>query len=277
MEIMITKSTGEKVPFNQEKIARTARRAGAAPILAEKVAKEISQQVRDGLTTKEIFDLILAILDRESPPVAARYNLAQALTKLGPTGFEFEKYIAELLRVYSYKTELPDILQGACVTHEVDVLAEKDLRRAMIECKFRHEVGIYIGIKDIMATWARFLDLVEGAELDLCPHLDECWLVTNTRFSNDALKYAHCKGMILLGWNHPEERSLSHMIDAKAVYPVTVLRQLDQPTLGALAKAQIMLLKHLVEGDPIELARRTNLPEERIKILIHEATKIINL
>lgn len=277
MSILITKSTGEQVPFEKEKIARTARRAGAKPDLAEAVAQEVTRHIRDGITTKEIFQMILEMLDKESPSVAARYNLAQALFQLGPTGFEFEKYIAELLRVYGYQTELPEILTGVCITHEVDVLAFKENRRVMIECKFRHEAGIYIGIKDVMANWARFLDLVEGSELKLCPHMDECWLVTNTRFSSDALKYAHCKGIILIGWNHPEERSLSHMIDAKAVYPVTVLRRVDETTLRALARGQVMLLKQLVEGDPATLTAKTGLPEERVRLLAHEASQIINL
>ncbi len=275
--MFITKSSGEKVLFEKEKITRTALRAGAQPNLAEAVAQEVTRRVVDGTTTKQIFEMILEILDRDAPPIAARYNLVQALFQLGPTGFEFEKYVAALLHAYGYETELPEILSGACITHEVDVLAVKDNRRAMIECKFRHEANIYIGIKDVMANWARYLDLVDGAKRGLCPQMDECWLITNTRFSSDALKFAACKNITLIGWNYPEERSISHMIDAKAVYPVTVLRDADAPTLKALAHGKIMLLKQLTEGDTATLAQKTGLTEERIKLLTHEASQIINL
>lgn len=277
MAVTIIKSTNEQVAFDPAKIATTARRAGANEALAKEISAEVAGRVRDGMRTSEIFNMVLELLDKKSPPVAARYNLAKAMFRLGPTGFEFEKYIAELFRAYGYQTQLPEILTGACITHEVDVLAKKDMRISMMECKFRNEPGIYISVKDVMSTWARFLDLVEGAELGNCPHIDECWVVTNTRFSSDALKFAHCKGVILMSWNHPEERSLAHMIDAKAVYPVTVLHRVDHQTFAALARGQVMLLKQLMDGDPKKLAVATNLPEERIKSLAHEASQIVNL
>lgn len=277
MPIKIIKSTGEKEVFSKEKIARTARRAGAKPKIAKQIAEEVARSIKPGTTTKQIFQKTLKLLDKHSRPVASRYNLSQAMFKLGPTGFEFEKYIAELLRAYGYKTKLPDILTGACITHEVDVLAEKNNRLAMIECKFRNSPGIYISVKDVISTWGRFLDLVEGAELDNCPHIDECWVVTNTRFSSDALKYAHCKGVMVISWNHPKERSLSHMIDAKSLYPVTVLHRVDHQTFKSLAKGQIMLLKQLANGKPKDLARRTGLPIERIKALAREAKEVIKV
>ncbi len=272
---MVTKSNGEREPFSTEKITRTARRAGAELKLAEKIADEVARRARDGISTKEIFRMIIEFLDRESPPLAARYNLEQALLRLGPAGFEFEKYIAELLRAYDYETSLPPILEGACITHEVDVIAEKHGRKAMIECKFRHERGIFIGVKDVMATWARFIDLLDGAKLGKTAHLDECWVVTNTRFSSDALKFAHCKNVTLVSWNHPQERSLSKMIDAQALYPITVLRTIDERTEQALASANIMLLRQLAESEPAKLAAATGLPEELLGRLVHEADRII--
>lgn len=272
---MVTKSTGEREPFSAEKIMRTARRAGAKSKLAERIALEVTRRAEDGITTKKIFEIILEVFEREAPPLAARYGLSQALFRLGPAGFQFERYIAELLRSYGYETELPDILQGACITHEVDVLATREGRRAMIECKFRHERGIFIGIKDIMATWTRFLDLVDGAGQGKAPHLDECWVVTNSRFSNDALTFAHCKNMTLIAWNHPEDRGLSKMIDEQGLYPVTVLRSINEQTEQALAKGGVMLLRQLTQVEPIALSSKTGLPEELLRRLAHEAQLII--
>lgn len=275
MSTMIVKSTGECEAFDPAKIARTARRAGAKPELADQIAAEVSRRATDGIASNQIFEMILEILDRESPALAARYGLGQALFRLGPTGFDFEKYIAELLRAYGYETELPPILQGACVTHEVDVIARKDNHAAMIECKFRKERGIYIGIKDVMATWTRFLDLLDSSAMGKAPHLDECWLVTNTKFSEQAMQFGRCKNMTLLGWNFPKDRSLSKMIDDKTLYPITVLRALDTHTEQALVKANIMLLKQLVETDSKTLAVQTNLPEELLGRLAHEVNLII--
>lgn len=273
----ILKSTGERVEFDPSKIIRTAVRAGARRELAERIALDVSREVKDGTTTHEILQRIMTMLDKHAPPVAARYSLNQALHRLGPAGFDFEKYIAELLKAHGYDAVLPDILQGACVTHEVDVLATKDGRTAMIEAKFRKDSSLYVAIKDTLATWSRFLDLVDGSRLGKCPHVDECWIMTNTRFSPDSIAFAHCKNMVMIGWNHPEERSLARMIDAKVLYPVTVLRALDNQTQAAFARAQIMLVKQLVEGDPKELARTSGVPEEKIRRLAHEAAAILDV
>jgi len=274
---MIIKSNGLREPFSKEKIMQTAGRAGAKPEVALEIAEQVARRVKPGMQTGQIFKMTLKLLAEHSRPIAMRYNLQQALFKLGPTGFEFEKYIAELLKVYKYKARLPKNLTGACVTHEVDVIAIKDRRTAMIECKFRNSQNIYVGIKDAMATWSRFLDLVEGAELGNCEHMDECWIVTNTRFSPDALKWAHCKGMVMISWNHPEERSLAHMIDAHAVYPITVLPDIRTQDFAGLARGQVMLLKQLIVENPKELARKTGLPIEKIRHFAEEAGQIINL
>lgn len=275
--MQIVKSSGERAEFDPNKIVRTAVRAGASRTLAERIAEDVSRTLRDGITTREIFQQIMKILDEHAPPVAARFSLSQALQRLGPAGFDFEKYIAGLLKAHGYDATLPDILQGACVTHEVDVLATKDNRTAMIEAKFRQQASLYVAIKDTLATWSRFLDLVDGSKLGKCPHVDECWIVTNTRFSPDSLAFAHCKNMVLIGWNHPEERSLARMIDDKALYPVTVLRSLDHFTQEALARGQVMLVRQLIDADPAALSKRLGIPEEKLRRLAHEAEAIINL
>lgn len=273
----IIKSTGERAEFDPSKIVRTAVRAGASRNLATQIAEDVSGTVKDGTTTRDLYAQVLNLLDEHAPPVAARYSLRQALERLGPAGFDFEKYIAELLKAHGYDAALPDILQGACVSHEVDVLATKDNRTAMIEAKLRSTPSLYVAIKDTLAAWSRFLDLVDGSKLGKCPHVDECWIITNTRFSPDSLAFAHCKNMVMIGWNHPEERSIQKLIDAKALYPVTVLRALDHQTQAAFARAHIMLVKQLVEGDPAVLARASGVPEEKIRRLTHEAAAIVDV
>src|SRR3989338_4981804 len=102
------------------------------------------------MSTGEIYKMVFESLSKE-PPVAARFTLRDALFTLGPLGYNFEHYIAKVFEAYGYKTELPPELQGVCVTHEVDVLAQKDNRVAMIECKFRNMVNDRVTIKDTMA------------------------------------------------------------------------------------------------------------------------------
>lgn len=214
-------------------------------------------------------------MEKESPAASRRYDLRNSILRLGPAGFDFEKYIAELLSAYGYKTELPPILQGLCVTHEVDVLATKEGRTAMIEAKLRQELQIFITIKDTMATWARFLDLVDSAKVSRAPHLDECWLVTNSRFSHDSIKYGHCKNMVILSWDHPRERPLPTWIDDTILYPVTILKEIGPSVLKAFSAANIMLLRDLIKIPPEKLKQLINLPENTIEKLIEEAKMIL--
>lgn len=271
----ITKSNGEQAIFSRRKVERVCGRSGADAKLCRHIAKEVEARLYDGMTTREIADLVIKMLKNEHPGAAARYCLRDAIFKLGPLGFDFEKYIAKLLEAYGYKTELPPILQGACTTHEVDVLAEKDNRRAMIECKFRHSIDFFITIKDTMATWARFMDLVDASAAGKTPHLDECWIVTNSRFSNESLQYGHCKNMVLLSWNHPKERPLPAWIDEMKFYPITVIPNLALAIQKNLIGAGIILVQDLANLELIKLKKFTGLDEKRAKELINSAKEVL--
>ncbi|MDE2438192.1 MAG: hypothetical protein KGN01_02245 [Patescibacteria group bacterium] len=262
-ELTILKANGEHEPFSLEKIKRTAMRAQADELLASRVAHEVEQKAYDGISTKEILHLIRNSLAAHSPVVASRYGLKEAILKLGPTGFDFEKYLVYVFRAYGYHAELPPLLQGMCVTHEVDLLIEKDKRRGMVEAKLHHD-PIYVGIQVTMATWARFLDLVDAGQIGKCPHLDEVWMVTNGKFSHESLQFGHCKNMILLGWNHPKERPLSAWIDDKHLYPITILYHLSAEEHRMLVDANIILVSQLLEHKPYELQHILHTSEERI-------------
>lgn len=271
----IVKSTGEKQEFNPEKIKRTCLRAGASEATAERIAEDIAAEIQAGMKTSEIYKRVMEMLAKDSPGAALRYDLRNAIFRLGPAGFEFEKYIARMLQEYGFKTELPPILQGSCTTHEVDISAEKDGRRAMMECKLRQSQQIFITIKDTMSTWARFLDLVEGAGIGTCPHFDEVWIVTNSRFSHDSIQYGHCKNMVMLSWDHPKERPLPAWIEQKGLYPVTVLKDLPDSALSKLSAENVVLLKDLIGLDVLDISKKTGLSAPQIDKLVSEAKLIL--
>jgi len=265
MAIMIKKANGKKVLFNEDKVRESILRTGADEETVNQVLLKVTRVIKDSMSTSEIYNIVRNELKRRKSWVAARYNLREALGKLGPAGFNFEKYVASILTAYGYKTETPDTYEGACITHEIDVTAEKEGRTAFIEAKFRHNFKAAITIKDTMSTWARFLDLVDGSKIGQCPHFDEAWIVTNARFTDQSLQYGHCKNMVLIGWNHPKERSFSRMVDLNALYPITVVDDLTKKELQGFAKANIMLCKEVCEGKQKELASRVGITSERMK------------
>lgn len=274
--ILIQKASGQKVPFEPDKILISLKRAGASPELSTHILGRVRSALRPGITTDELYRVVREELMKQSPSLHARYRLRASLLRLGPAGFNFEKYVASVLTAYGYKTSLPVELEGACVTHEVDVIAEKDGRRMFIEAKFRNQFDDVVNIKDTMSTWARYLDLVEGASLGLCPHFDEAWIVTNARFTEHSLKYGHCKNMVMIGWNHPKERTFAKMVDLSSLYPLTVLEDVNDAEIQLFAGQELMLCRELAKADPSRLAKKTGLKLKRIESVIQSCSAIVS-
>lgn len=283
-KIYVTKASGETAPFDPEKIRRTCLRAGADAGLTERVVKEVTAKVYRGITTREILGLVLDLLAVGHPHIAARYDLKGAIMRLGPAGFAFEALLAEVLKEYGYSATVHTIVQGDCVSHEIDVIAaqpheklpglEPELKYYMIECKYHNAPGIFTGIKEVLYTYARFLDVVDGWKAGKCQRFDQPWLATNTKFSADAITYANCKNIKMLGWKYPTGNSLEVMLDEKKLYPVTILRKLDPASLGKLVVARLMLCRDMLKYDIDKLQERTGISQTRLKVLIEEARAI---
>ncbi len=194
MTIHVLKRDGRKEEFRREKIIRTCKRVGASEGIAKKIAKEVESRIYDGITTDEILALVADLLSRHEYSKGIRYNLKNSLLRLGPSGFRFEKFVARLLEEYGYSTRTNVYVEGKCARHEIDIIAEKD-KRYLVECKF-HNLPIYTGLKEVMYTYARFLDVDEyvdecveridastGIEKMRATKFDKAWVFTNTKFS----------------------------------------------------------------------------------------------
>lgn len=276
MSVDIIKTSGDVVPFDADKVRRSILRTGADGKTADAILAKVEKALKPRMSTKKIYSLVRSELTQSQPWAAARYNLRQGIIRLGPSGFNFEKYVASVLNAYGYEAETPEGYQGACIYHEVDVTAKKEGRTAFIEAKFRHDFRSQITIKDALATWSRYLDLVDGSGIGLCPHFDEAWIVTNARFTEQVLQYGHCKNMVLIGWNHPRERTFAQMVDIAYLYPVTVLNDLSQPEINALARNNLMLCRELVEEKIDVLENKTGLPGKRLAKLQELCNEVIS-
>lgn len=276
MAIQIIKSTGERAPFSERKLRASLERTGAKQPMVDHIIDNVKKQLRDGLTTKELYRIVLRELRKEASHIAHRYHLRSGLLRLGPAGFKFEKYVASILSAYGYKAHLPkNDLEGLCVRHEVDVVATKDGKRIMIEAKFRNRFSDVVNLKDTLATYARFLDLREGAKAGLDAGFDEVWIVTNGRFSDRAEQFGACKDMQMIGWNHPT-RSLARMVDHASLYPITVLESLKSWELDALASQDLMLCRDIANADVGKLAGRTRMERRRVEKMVDTCKRIVS-
>ncbi len=245
--ILITKATGEREPFDPDKLRQSLTRAHAPKEVTERILERILLGLKDGMTTKDIYTHAFELLASEHKPTAVRYSLRKALLAMGPTGFPFEKLISEILRVKGYETTTEFTALGRCVEHEIDITAWNDEKLIMIEAKFHNEYGLKSDLKTVLYVDSRWDDVREK-EFDFGHKrkLDEGWLVTNTKFTDQAIKYAKCKNMKLIGWGYPKEGNLQDLIEETGLHPITVLNTLrleEQRELMALGLIHILQIK----------------------------------
>jgi len=269
---MIRKESGKIEEFKPEKVREAVLRSGASEELASEILENVNEKLYDGISTREIFRIVHQLLHRERPSLASRYDLKGAIMRLGPEGFAFETYIGEVLQDYGYKTKVRQFIRGRCVEHEIDVIAENfNGKKSVIECKYHNAKGISSGLKVTLYTHARFLDLVDGFKDGRCEQFDDVWLVTNTRFSPNAIKYASCKGVKLLGWRHPLDNTLEKRIESKGLYPITILHSMDRRSRNRFFDASLILAKDLIRNDFDDLLEKTHLEKNKLKEIVTEA------
>ena len=188
--ISITKKSGETVAFDTEKLKQSLIRSGANQNDANYVTNIICNNIVDGMSTRKIYKLAYQLLRKQSTKVAGKYRLKKAIFDMGPTGYPFEHLVSELIRLKGYTTETGQILDGACVRHEVDVVAKKPGNTIFIECKFHNDVRKKSDVKVSLYVNSRYHDLKDKwKETTDNQHKYEGWLVTNTRFTKDAIEY----------------------------------------------------------------------------------------
>lgn len=249
--ILITKADGEQEPFDPRKLDASLQRAGANEEARQYIRKRVERELVDGMRTEDIYDHAFDYLRQEAAPaVAARYSIKRAVFALGPSGFPFEQFLAEVLKARGWKTRTGVAMTGRCAPHEVDVVAEKGARRVGIEAKFHNVAGGKTDIKDALYVKARFDDLAKAPEASA--RVNEGWLVTNTRFTRNAIRYAQCSNLTLIGWDYPHNRGLLEMIESARVHPLTALTTLTDGEKRRLMDNKIVLCKDVQTGHLLE-------------------------
>jgi hypothetical protein len=268
-EIYVVKEDGEKELFSDEKVANALRRAGLSPPEVKEALSSLRPKLYNGITTKKIYALTYNMLEEMKPEVSHVYNLKRALMEIGPEGYDFEDFMSKLLALQGYSTEVRQIINGRCVSHETDVIAIKGRKAYMVECKFHNQPGAKCRIQTVLYVYARYLDLVEGAKLGRCREFTKPWLITNTKFSEDVIAYAECMDIPLLGWRYPFRDSLEAMIDRTKCYPVSVLRMSNEMLRRLLSK-KIITVSDIPES-PDKLAEMTGIPLPRAREIVEHA------
>lgn len=269
--VLIKKYSGEYEAFDVNKLINSLRRSRADEDIIQDIARKVQEQIEEGMTTKKIYQLAFKMLKRKSRVSASKYKLKKALMELGPTGFPFEKLVGKLLAHEGFSTQVGVIVQGNCVQHEVDVIAQKDNTHYMIECKYHSDQGRFCNVKIPLYIHSRFLDVEKQWERQKGHEakLHKGGVYTNTRFTSDAVQYGKCVELLLTSWDYPIGDGLKDRIDKLGLHPLTALTTLTKAEKTKLLDEGIVLCKELHEK-PV-LLEKIGIDKKRHKKILEDS------
>ncbi len=141
--MQITKASGLAEDFSEKKLLGSLKNAGVPQEIRIQALRLVKDKLSSDTNTEKVHSLVSQYLEQHAPPLGQlNYSLKRAIFRLGPTGYPFEQFVAQILEQYGYHTKVGLILKGKCVKHEVDILAKKSycwgrgfLRRCYLLCR----------------------------------------------------------------------------------------------------------------------------------------------
>ncbi len=241
----ILKKSGEEELFDPQKLCGSIKMAGVSEDLSRQICGIVSGSIASGVSSDQIFKVTRHYLYQHDPGIAAVYGLERGLSALGPSGFLFEQYVAELFRKMDYAVETNVYAEGEGVNHEVDVWAQKGNSIFLVEAKYRNDYKNKTHIDQIMYADARLQDIRRAAKNRGDAREYYMWVITNTKFTDNAIHYVEHRDLQLMGWDFPKYINLMKLVYEKKLYPVTVLPSITKKALRKMAEKRIVLVQDL--------------------------------
>ncbi|MBU6388312.1 restriction endonuclease [Patescibacteria group bacterium] len=274
---IINKADGSTEVFDPARLIMSLERSGAGAHTARRIADTITEMIVPGISSKEIYTRAFALLRKEARPVAARYALRRALLELGPSGHPFEDFISHLYRAEGWQVETRKVIRGECVSHEVDFYASHAEKKEYLaaELKYHNDPSYKTDLKVALYVKSRFDDIFAcDQSVRACP-INRGILVTNTKFTSEAITYAECAGVELLGWSYPLQENLFMRMSRAAVYPITTLTGISRTEKRLLIEHGVIAVDEIVKDRrQLDLLR---LPSSRVGELLAEAEGLLAL
>lgn len=272
--IQITKATGEKETFQSEKLTESLKRAGANEKLIADIVAEVEKWLTEGVSTKKIYAKAFTLLRKKRRSFAARYSLKNALMELGPTGYPFEHFVGQIFAIQGFDTKVGQLVQGQCVQHEVDVVATQNHTQYLVECKYYNTQDKHANVQVSLYIRSRVTD-IEAKRKQLPEYNGYTfygWIVTNTRFTEDAMDFGKCSGLHLVSWDYPKGHSLKDMIDTYRMFPITTLTELNKREKQQLMDKGIVLCRQIVSNPKV--LEDIGISKPKLSKVLDEATDL---
>ena len=276
-ETYIKKSSGILEPFNREKLVDSLQKAGASMFVADDVAKEIEKKLKQGMPTRMIYSQAFKLLRKKESRPAIRYSLRRSIADLGPTGFPFENFVGEIFKAKGFTVANDVMVNGKCIEHEIDVVAYDDDQLVMTEVKFHNQLMLKSDVKVALYIKARFDDL-KDIEFNIGGKkrvMTQGLLITNTKFTENAIKFGACSGVNMIGWNYPAKGNLHDLIEETGLHPLTCLVTLSLTEKKTLFEKGFVTCKSLREKSGI--LKEIQVPENRINKILDEIDEVAGI
>lgn len=271
--LLVTKNSGEQVSFDENKLRTSLKRAGADQRSIDIVVVELEGYLQSGMSTHKVYKKAYSILSKLSHASAGRYRLKKAIMELGPTGYPFEKFVGAIIQHQGFSAKTGVIVEGKCVQHEVDVVAENNETIIVVECKYHRDGNRKSDVKVPLYIRSRFNDIYDKWKKDgiIGNRNFEAWVVTNTRFTGDAEKFGDCSGLKMVSWDYPNHNSLRNMVDRAGLHPLTSLKSLTKKEKQRILEIGIVLCREITA----EILIKSMVPSNKINKVLLEARSLI--
>lgn len=273
----VTKSDGTQQLFEEQKLIESLKRVGASDEAIDDVVTGVEKTMQNGMSTSHIYHTAFELLKKHSVHTAVKYSIRRGMLELGPDGFPFEKFVARIFRHWEYEAITDQKVVGnSGVEHEIDVVAWKGEKLAMVEAKYHNEFGLKSDLKVALYVKERFDDLSDKEYTygDKKRKLSERYLFTNTKFTEAAIQYGEYNHLNLIGWNYPQGNSLHDIIESNGLHPITLLNSLSHQEKTDLIGRNVMTCID-IKLNPTVLSS-VGIKGDREKAILDEIAVIVN-
>ncbi|MCD6371378.1 MAG: restriction endonuclease [Candidatus Aenigmarchaeota archaeon] len=277
MTLFVTKADGSKQSFDKSKIIKTCLRLKASREIAKKIANKIEREAYDGISTRKIIKLVYKYLSEYKPELKHTIDLRESISTLRSKP-DFEIFVSQILKSLGYTTIMNQVVPGKCVEHEVDIIAIKGKEIIYVEVKHHVNPHTYTGLRIFLEVWSAFEDLKDGFKLGNHEfNFSKALVVSNTKISSHAERYARCKGIAYLGWKYPKNQGLERLIERNKLYPLTFLKGLEEKELEKLGDIGIVTLKQFIQIPSEKISKLTRIKRKRIEEIENKVRKVLGI
>lgn len=202
-QISVIKHGGQKEAYDPQKVLRSILRSKVNEKEAQRILSRVEGRLYDQIPTEELYRIVGREMVRRGLKEGSRlYQMRESLALMD--SIDFEKFVKEILAAEGFESQWNKKIDGGCIDHQIDVIAKnKQGDFFFVEVKHHRNYHRDSDLGNVVELWGRLEDLLKGYQLNKHEFdFRNAWLITNTKFSEHAKKYATCKRMRLTGWRY---------------------------------------------------------------------------